>query len=268
MRAFVWGWVGCFGLAAGALGAQTAKDAEKAFRQDVLKQQLYLVGFSAERKVTYAWTGNGIQAEEPALRTLAVVVPDAVSVKRDRIEIKAQRSTLSTDVNGKYALTGGGPVMIEVQLNGSDLATVLPKLRNAIFFTKLGDAVAEIPATYKGMLPGAPSASDPEHQERRRNRPSAESCAAGRVTPPRVLHAADPEFSDEARNKKMSGNVMIVMTVDEQGNVADPWVARAMGYGLDENAAKAVRQYRFRPAMCGETPVKTAIAVEVNFQIF
>jgi protein TonB len=38
--------------------------------------------------------------------------------------------------------------------------------------------------------------------------------------------------------------------------------------GLDDNAIKAVQQYRFKPAMEGGKPVPVELNVEVNFQIF
>jgi protein TonB len=41
-----------------------------------------------------------------------------------------------------------------------------------------------------------------------------------------------------------------------------------VGSGLDENAVKAVQQYRFKPAMEGGKPVLVEVNVLVNFQMF
>jgi outer membrane biosynthesis protein TonB len=48
-----------------------------------------------------------------------------------------------------------------------------------------------------------------------------------------------------------------------------PRVVRGIGYGLDEQALKAVMKYRFKPAMKeGSVPVPVMITVEVNFRLY
>ncbi len=86
--------------------------------------------------------------------------------------------------------------------------------------------------------------------------------------PPKVLTRVEPNFSEEARKKKISGNVMVSLIVDEEGMPTEVRVVRGVGHGLDEQAIKAVRQYRFRPAMKDGKPVAQYINIDVNFQIF
>ena len=90
----------------------------------------------------------------------------------------------------------------------------------------------------------------------------------GDVSAPVVLKQAVPEFSEEARRKKVNGNVLVHMIVDEQGMPQEVKVVRGLGYGLDEKAVEAVKQYRFKPAMRAGVPMKVEMNVEVNFQIF
>jgi protein TonB len=89
----------------------------------------------------------------------------------------------------------------------------------------------------------------------------------GGVTEPKVISSADPEFSEEARKAKFSGNVLVYFVVDENGNPTHVHVARGVGMGLDEKAVEAVRQYKFKPGMKDGKPVKVELAIEVNFQI-
>jgi len=89
----------------------------------------------------------------------------------------------------------------------------------------------------------------------------------GGVTEPKVLTSADPEFSEEARKAKVSGNVLVYFIVDENGTPTHVHVARGVGMGLDEKAVEAVRQYKFKPGMKDGKPVKVELAIEVNFQI-
>jgi protein TonB len=90
----------------------------------------------------------------------------------------------------------------------------------------------------------------------------------GSVKPPSVLTSVDPEFSEEARKAKFSGNVQVYLIVDEKGMPTHVRVVRGVGMGLDEKAVEAVRQYRFKPGMKDGKPVAVDLYIDVNFQIF
>jgi protein TonB len=90
----------------------------------------------------------------------------------------------------------------------------------------------------------------------------------GGVHAPVVLSSVDPEFSEEARKQKFSGNVLVGLVVDEQGLPSHVRILRGVGMGLDERAVEAVRQYRFKPATKDGHPVKVELSVDVRFEIF
>jgi protein TonB len=90
----------------------------------------------------------------------------------------------------------------------------------------------------------------------------------GGVAPPVVLFAPEPQFSEEARKAKVSGNVLVYLQVDTNGKPMHVRVLRGIGLGLDEKAVEAVTQYKFKPAMENGKPVPVEMNVEVNFQIF
>jgi len=90
----------------------------------------------------------------------------------------------------------------------------------------------------------------------------------GGVSRPEVIYYVEPEFTDEARKAKASGNVLVYIWVDEQGRPSHIKVARGMGFGLDQRALDAVAQYRFKPAMENGRPVKVEMYVDVNFNIY
>jgi len=89
----------------------------------------------------------------------------------------------------------------------------------------------------------------------------------GGVSEPKVIYQVDPEFSEEARKAKFSGNVYVSVIVDEQGRPTHVRVERGVGMGLDEKAVEAVKQYKFKPAMLNGKPVKVVVDVDVVFQI-
>jgi protein TonB len=90
----------------------------------------------------------------------------------------------------------------------------------------------------------------------------------GSVRPPIVTYQVDPEFSEEARKAKFSGNVVVSLIVGADGKPRNVHVLRGVGMGLDEKAVEAVQQYRFKPATQNGKPVSVYLNVEVNFQIF
>lgn len=90
----------------------------------------------------------------------------------------------------------------------------------------------------------------------------------GGISAPQVIYQVEPEFSEEARKAKVSGNVIVYLWVDKNGLPSHVRVVRGVGMGLDEKAVEAVRQYRFKPAMENGKPVTVEMNIEVNFQIF
>ncbi len=88
------------------------------------------------------------------------------------------------------------------------------------------------------------------------------------VSAPQLIHAVDPEFSDEARRAKYQGVCLVSLIVDAQGHPQNIRIVRRLGMGLDEKAEEAVRQYIFKPAYFQGKPVPVQISVEVNFRIY
>jgi TonB family protein len=87
------------------------------------------------------------------------------------------------------------------------------------------------------------------------------------VKPPVPINTPEPEYSAEARRKKIQGDVLVSVVVDENGLPAAPRIVRGLGYGLDENAIDAVMNYRFQPAVRNGKPVPARISVDVIFKL-
>jgi TonB family protein len=89
----------------------------------------------------------------------------------------------------------------------------------------------------------------------------------GDVSAPSLLSKVEPEYSEEARKAKYSGEVLLSIIVDEHGLPRDIKVVRPLGLGLDEKAVEAVSHWRFRPGMKGGRAVATQAQVAVNFRL-
>jgi len=87
------------------------------------------------------------------------------------------------------------------------------------------------------------------------------------VSAPAVLIKVEPGYSEEARQAKVQGTVLLSLVVDETGNPRDIRVVRPLGLGLDEKAVEAVAKWRFRPGLKDNQPVPVAAYVEVNFRL-
>ena len=92
--------------------------------------------------------------------------------------------------------------------------------------------------------------------------------AGGSVTAPKLIRSVDPEYSEEAKRAKFFGTVVVHIVVDEDGNPTHVQVAKSAGMGLDEEAVKAVSQYKFKPATRDGKPVKVEIYIAVSFTRF
>lgn len=90
----------------------------------------------------------------------------------------------------------------------------------------------------------------------------------GGVTAPRVIYDPDPEYSEEARQSKYQGTVVLWIVIDADGRARDVRVQRSLGMGLDEKAVEAVRKWRFQPALKDGHPVAVQVNVEVNFRLY
>ncbi len=90
----------------------------------------------------------------------------------------------------------------------------------------------------------------------------------GGVSAPRLIEDPEPEYSDEARRAKYQGTVVLWAVIGPDGRAHDIRVQRTLGMGLDENAIKAVRKWKFEPARKDGQAVAVQINIEVNFHLY
>jgi TonB family protein len=124
-----------------------------------------------------------------------------------------------------------------------------------------------------GMAPSnQPSGASTESQPQAQEGPAGDDVrtydVGGNVIPPVPVYNPNPPYTDSARNAKYSGVVMLLLTVDAQGNVVGAQVIKAAGYGLDESALNTVRTWKFKPATKDGVPVRARVSVEVSFKLF
>jgi TonB family protein len=76
-----------------------------------------------------------------------------------------------------------------------------------------------------------------------------------------------PDYTEEARRRGLSGEVVLEIVVRSDGRVGAVKVLQGLGSGLDERAVNAVRQWKFTPARRQGTPVDVMVEVAVEFRL-
>ncbi|MBI2188840.1 MAG: energy transducer TonB [Acidobacteria bacterium] len=87
------------------------------------------------------------------------------------------------------------------------------------------------------------------------------------IEPPRLLHEVKAVYTEDARRRGLTGDVLLEIVVRRDGSVGEVTVIRALGAGLEARAIEAVRQWRFAPARRYGTPVDVIVEVAVEFTL-
>jgi periplasmic protein TonB len=91
----------------------------------------------------------------------------------------------------------------------------------------------------------------------------------GRISRPRIIPGTkvEPRYTELARQARLQGIVVLRAVIDERGNVVDVEIRKQLRFGLDEEAVKAVSQWKFTPAMLDGRPVKVYFDLTVQFEV-
>ena len=89
------------------------------------------------------------------------------------------------------------------------------------------------------------------------------------VTLPKCAHCPDPQYTDEAREAKLQGRVILRVLVGADGRASQIRIVQGIGLGLDERAAQAIRGWKFVPAHDdARRAVPAWVTVEALFRLF
>jgi TonB family protein len=89
----------------------------------------------------------------------------------------------------------------------------------------------------------------------------------GHATAPQVIAKSQAKYTDEARRSGVQGVVLLSAVVDEGGKAQDIRVEHSIDPGLDQEAIKAVRRWRFQPGVQDGRPVRVPVHVEITFRL-
>jgi TonB family protein len=161
-----------------------------------------------------------------------------------------------TDQEGKFSLgplAGRGDWRITVEASG--FASRSERVDRNHFEITLDVAQLQVNLVVHGKGPAA--ASGGPHRVR----------VGGNVVPAHVVYKIDPEYPDDVRSRGIQGNVVLRAVVSLKGTVLSLTSVSSPDPQLTEAAVKAVREWRYQPALLNGEPVETGTTIEVNFQL-
>ena len=87
------------------------------------------------------------------------------------------------------------------------------------------------------------------------------------TTPVEIISKPNPVYTEEARQLKLQGEVLLEVLFGANGQLHVNRVVRGMGHGLDEAAVSAANKIRFKPAQHYNQPIDSTAIVHVVFQL-
>ena len=87
------------------------------------------------------------------------------------------------------------------------------------------------------------------------------------IEAPRLLREVKADYTEDARQRGVSGDVVLEIVVRRDGSVGDVKVLQGLAGGLNDRAVQAVRQWRFTPARRQGAAVDVIVEVAVEFKL-
>jgi protein TonB len=89
------------------------------------------------------------------------------------------------------------------------------------------------------------------------------------VSMPRILREVKPQYTSDAMRAKIQGTVVLEAVVTPDGTVGNVEVIKSLDptFGLDLEAIRAAKQWRFMPGMLKGQPVPVLVTIELTFTL-
>jgi len=119
-----------------------------------------------------------------------------------------------------------------------------------------------------GVGAGSGSGFDPNNSVYHPPESSQSTTTSTVDSKPVILSHVRPEYTEEARNNQVRGEVIVRVLVGADGEVKTARIVKGLPDGLNEKAIDAARKTKFKPAMKDGKPVPYMATLSINFNIY
>ncbi len=156
-------------------------------------------------------------------------------------------------------------VIVEETWTAPDLQIVV---REKLYDPRWGESTTELLKIRAGEQAASLFQVPPDYRVVEESRDFAIAFVTrGHPSAPLVLTREQAKYTDEARRNGIQGIVLLSAVVDEGGKAQEIRVEHSIDPGLDQEAIKAVRRWRFKPGQQDGRPVRVAVHVEITFRL-
>lgn len=86
---------------------------------------------------------------------------------------------------------------------------------------------------------------------------------------PKILYKPSPAYTQEARDAKIEGSVVLEVIFRKDGKIDSFKVLEGLGHGLDESAIRTIaEEWRFQPGTLNGKPVDVKANIEISFRFY
>ncbi len=89
------------------------------------------------------------------------------------------------------------------------------------------------------------------------------------IESPKPVQTVDPDYTDAAMRAQVQGEIWLEVVVVPDGTVGEVTITKSLDrrFGLDEEAIKAARQWRWAPGTKSGEPVPVRVTISIQFQL-
>lgn len=261
-------------------GISLAADAPDRTLQDQLNDQysnkvLFLrhAFASASQEYDSAGKARGHLQEGPWTFYERLLIKKIV-LQEDKLELEGTRVVYRFDKDGESLISIPIDESVKVAIKLSNpLASVdqAVSLLGRVFAMTEKEVLNATPVHWRPYLAKQQSDTDGKSDVPRASGTASTGSDAGdgrtarAYKAPKVQFAPAPEF--QAQND-FQGVVVLRVIIESNGRIGKVKVVRPLGKGLDEEAIRAVKAWKFTPAMYEGKPVAVPVDIEVDFHLY
>lgn len=244
----------------------------------VLRKVFVIRGYPRDERLHFSSFGKTLTTLDPGAGALdGEIAIDGVQIESHSVILSGSLPTVYFDLDSGKAKFHEGTLRRSVTVDVADPASaesILDSVWHTLYTPReaaAGDCSSEESAYFQSEMRTQIARLAKKRPDERAPicLPGGERVGrvGGSVQAPKAYSTPDPAYTESARARKISGQSMLGMVVDSQGRPSSVMIFKSLEPGLDENAVKAVRTWKFHPATKDGQPMPVLINIEMNFQV-